>query len=54
MSTTKTDVYGIGHALVDLQYSVSDSFLCQQGIAKGVMTLLAEQERMTAAIFALP
>jgi len=45
VSTTKTDVYGIGHSLVDLQYSVSDGFLNEQDIAKGVMTLLAEQEQ---------
>ncbi len=47
MSTKKTDVYGIGHALVDLQYSISDSFLDGHGIAKGVMTLLSEDEQDT-------
>jgi sugar/nucleoside kinase (ribokinase family) len=45
LSTKKADVYGIGHALVDLQYSVSDHFLDDHGITKGVMTLLAEEEQ---------
>ena len=45
MSTVKPDVYGIGHALVDLQYAVSEKFLKDHGISKGVMTLLAEEEQ---------
>ena len=47
LSITTTNVYGIGHALVDLQYSVTERFLEDQGIAKGVMTLLGEQEQRT-------
>ena len=43
----KPDVYGIGHALVDLQYSVSETFLENQSIAKGVMTLLSAAAQQT-------
>lgn len=39
------DVYGIGHALVDLQFSVEDSLLREFGIPKGVMTLVDEGRR---------
>ena len=45
MSTKQTHVYGIGHALVDLQYSVTERFLEDHGITKGVMTLLTEEEQ---------
>ncbi|MCY3735102.1 MAG: adenosine kinase [Gemmatimonadaceae bacterium] len=38
-------VYGIGHALVDLQFAVEDSLLRELGIAKGVMTLVDEGRR---------
>ncbi len=38
-------VYGIGHALVDLQFVVEDSLLRELGIAKGVMTLVDEGRR---------
>ena len=34
------DVYGIGHALVDLQFSMEDALLCELGVTKGVMTLV--------------
>jgi sugar/nucleoside kinase (ribokinase family) len=46
------DVYGVGHALVDLQYRVAPDFLARLGIAKGVMTLV-DQERQQAIIDAL-
>ena len=36
------DIYGIGHALVDLQYSVSADTLRTLGVEKGVMTLIDE------------
>lgn len=36
------DVYGIGNALVDLEYRVTDAFLQQHGINKGMMTLVEE------------
>ena len=50
------DVYGIGHALVDLQYPVDTSFLRNHGIAKGVMTLVEEdrQVELQAALAASP
>ena len=36
------DTYGIGHALVDVQYSVSEDTLRRLGVEKGVMTLIDE------------
>ena len=36
------DVYGIGNALVDIQYRVTPEFLARAGIEKGVMTLIGE------------
>ncbi len=36
------DVYGLGNALVDLEYRVDDGFLARHGIAKGHMTLVDE------------
>ena len=36
------DVYGVGNALVDMEYRVDDAFLAQHGIAKGHMTLVEE------------
>lgn len=38
------DVYGIGNALVDAEYAVGETFLRDQGIAKGHMTLVSESE----------
>ena len=38
------DVYGIGNALVDMEYVVDDSFLRDHDIAKGHMTLVDEKE----------
>ena len=40
--TKKYHVYGIGNALVDMEFSVEDSFFKQNGIDKGVMTLVDE------------
>ncbi|MEZ5476682.1 MAG: adenosine kinase [Thiolinea sp.] len=37
------DVYGIGNALVDKEFEVSEAFLAEQGIEKGLMTLIDEQ-----------
>lgn len=34
------DVYGLGNALVDMEYRVEDGFLTRHGIAKGHMTLV--------------
>jgi len=38
----KYDIYGIGAALVDTEVEVSDTFLANAGIDKGVMTLVDE------------
>ncbi len=39
------DVYGIGNALVDTEYEVTDAFLIDAGLQKGVMTLIEAEER---------
>ena len=36
------DVYGLGNALVDIEYRIDESFLERHGIAKGHMTLVDE------------
>ncbi|MCY4214745.1 MAG: adenosine kinase [Gammaproteobacteria bacterium] len=36
------DVYGVGNALVDMEYRVDDAFLARHGVAKGHMTLVEE------------
>lgn len=41
----KHDVYGIGNALVDVQYRVTPDLLTRLGIDKGVMTLIDEARR---------
>ena len=33
------DVYGLGNALVDIQYQVDPSFFKEMGIDKGVMSI---------------
>lgn len=38
----KYDVYGMGNALVDKEFEVSEDFLREQGIEKGLMTLIDE------------
>ncbi len=38
----KYDVYGLGNALVDMEFEVDDDFLADNGIDKGVMTLVDE------------
>ncbi len=43
----KYHVYGIGNALVDKEFEVSDSFLSQNGIEKGLMTLIEEDQLTT-------
>lgn len=48
----KFDVYAIGNALVDTEIEVSDAFLEQMGIQKGVMTLV-DRDRQLAVIEAL-
>ncbi len=39
------DVYGIGNALVDIQYRVEPKFLEDTGIAKGLMTLIDDNRQ---------
>mgnify|MGYP001285172784 CR=1 FL=1 len=39
------DVYGIGAALVDLEYKVDDNFLQQNQVDKGLMTLVDEDRQ---------
>lgn len=38
-------VYGIGNALVDMEYEVTEDFLQQQNIEKGLMTLIDEDQQ---------
>ena len=47
------DVLGIGHALVDASFSVSEAFLTEQGLTKGQMTL-CDHARLDALRAALP
>lgn len=46
------DIVGIGNALVDQEFEVTDQFLRQHQIEKGMMTLIedAEQERLIAEL----
>lgn len=39
----KYDVYGIGNALVDMEFEISDQFLEKHDVEKGVMTLVDEE-----------
>jgi len=41
----KYHVYGIGNALVDMEFEVEDSFFTDNGIDKGVMTLVDEERQ---------
>src|SRR5690606_32752823 len=41
-SMTKYDVYAIGNALVDMEFTIDDEFLAKLNIDKGVMTLVDE------------
>jgi sugar/nucleoside kinase (ribokinase family) len=43
------DVYGLGHALVDLQYRVTAEFLRDAGLTKGVMSLVDDTRRQALA-----
>ena len=42
----KYDVYGIGNALVDMEYKVGESFLTSNNIEKGLMTLVDESRQV--------
>ena len=41
----KYHVYGVGNALVDMEFEVEDSFFEQNGIDKGLMTLVDEERQ---------
>jgi len=45
----KYDIYGIGNALVDKEFEVTDDFLAQNGIEKGMMSLI-DQEKQIALL----
>ena len=42
----KYDVYGIGNALVDMEFKVSDEFFKKNKIEKGLMTLVEEERQV--------
>lgn len=42
---SKYDVYGLGNALVDMEFEIHDSFLQENKIDKGVMTLVDENQQ---------
>lgn len=42
----KYDLYGIGNALVDKEFEVTDDFLAQNGIEKGMMSLIDEEKQI--------
>jgi sugar/nucleoside kinase (ribokinase family) len=48
----KNDVYGIGNALVDMEFTVGDQFFTDHNIEKGLMTLVEEdrQEYLVGAL----
>ncbi len=48
----KYDVYGIGNALVDMEFKVTDKFFSDNSIEKGLMTLV-EEDRQKDLIAAL-
>ena len=52
MKQSSIDMFGIGHALLDVDYNVDDSFLKQHDIEKRHMTLV-DEERMLFLINAL-
>ena len=43
------DLYGLGNALVDTEYHVTDSVLASLGIEKGMMTLIDDQRGSTSS-----
>ncbi len=42
---SKYDVYGLGNALVDMEFEIHDQFLADNKIDKGVMTLVDENQQ---------
>ncbi|MEM7505841.1 MAG: adenosine kinase [Pseudomonadota bacterium] len=51
--TTQKDVVAIGNALVDVVAQINDTFLAENGVEKGVMTLI-DDERAVALYAAMP
>ncbi|MBF0187933.1 MAG: adenosine kinase, partial [Magnetococcales bacterium] len=43
--SSRFDIYGIGHALVDIEAEVDDALLAELGVAKGTMALVSEEEQ---------
>ena len=41
----KYDVTGIGNALVDIEFKVKDQFFLENGVEKGLMTLVDEDRQ---------
>ncbi|MBE9567160.1 MAG: adenosine kinase [Proteobacteria bacterium] len=41
----KYDIYGLGNALVDMEFEINDDFLWENRIDKGVMTLVDENQQ---------
>lgn len=41
----KYDVVGMGNALVDMEFKVTDQFLAENGVEKGLMTLVDEERQ---------
>lgn len=41
----KYNVYGMGNALVDMEFEVNDQFLSEKNIEKGLMTLVEEEKQ---------
>lgn len=48
---TRYDLYGLGNALVDTEYHVTDAVLASLGIEKGMMTLIDDQRLQTLDAF---
>lgn len=42
---SKYDVYGLGNALVDMEFEIKDQFLQENNISKGIMTLVDENQQ---------
>ncbi len=40
------DVYGVGNALVDIEYDVEDDFFPAHGVRRGVMTLVSHERQL--------
>ncbi|AWB68395.1 adenosine kinase [Saccharobesus litoralis] len=43
----KYNVYGLGNALVDKEFEVTDAFLAEQNIEKGLMTLIEQEQQQS-------